>query len=243
MMVVNFLKKARVDAGLTLEEVSERLAARDITLSPGQLSRLERGESDIPAERLRQLAGLYGWSAGELLDGRGPNAPETPPPYEMLPPPDDRPPLAASLLPDPPPQPMLEDDRRRDNPLPVWASAEGGDSGAMLITTGPIDWIPRPRSLEVKNAFAVYLIGDSMSPAYEHGDQLYVHPHRPPQGGNDCLFIRELEDGTLIGLVKRLLRRTADKWRVRQFNPGKDFDLPRDKWPKAWVIVGKMNHA
>lgn len=154
---------------------------------------------------------------------------------------DDRQPLPASAL--PPPQTPLPDDRQRANPLPVWASAEGGEEGAMLITSGPIDYIPRPRSLQVTGAFAVYLVGSSMSPAYEHGDMLYIHPHRPVQGGDDCLFIQQLDDGSLLGLAKRLVRRGTDKWRVRQFNPDKDFDLDRRRWAKAWVIVGKMNRA
>jgi phage repressor protein C with HTH and peptisase S24 domain len=130
--------------------------------------------------------------------------------------------------------------RRQD--LPVWAAVQGGEEGAMLITTSPIDWIARPRELEVRDAFAVFLIGDSMSPRYDHGDQLYVHPHRPPKGGDDCLFIHEVEaEGQFLGLAKTLVRAGADKWRVRQYTPQKEFDLDRRKWTKAWKIVGKMN--
>ena len=36
-------------------------------------------------------------------------------------------------------------------------------------------------------------------------------------------------DGTQQALVKRLLRITPEKWRVRQFNPAKDFDLDRSQ--------------
>jgi phage repressor protein C with HTH and peptisase S24 domain len=126
--------------------------------------------------------------------------------------------------------------------LPVWAAAQGGEEGAMLITTSPIEWIVRPRELvEVIDAFAVFLIGESMSPRYDQGDQLFVHPHRPPRGGDDCLFVQQRDETSYYGLVKTLVRPLADKWRVKQFNPGKEFDLDRRKWTKAWKIIGKMN--
>ena len=40
-------------------------------------------------------------------------------------------------------------------------------------------------------------------------------------------------------LIKRLLRSTPEKWRVRQFNPAKDLDLDRSHWQKIQLIVGK----
>lgn len=124
--------------------------------------------------------------------------------------------------------------------LPVWASAEGGD-GAMILNAEPIDQILRPDGLTARDAFSVYLVGESMSPAYEHGDRLFIDPTRPTRSGADCLFMQAGEDGTYLGLAKRLMRVTSDKWRVRQFNPAKDFDLDRKKWAKVWTIVGKMN--
>lgn len=56
---------------MTLEGASAALARNGVDLSPGQLSRLERGHSDISAQRIEQLARLYGWKPGELLSGRG----------------------------------------------------------------------------------------------------------------------------------------------------------------------------
>lgn len=150
---------------------------------------------------------------------------------------------AGSHPPTPNVQPILPDDRTLQAPLEVWASAEGGEEGAMLITTGPIDYIPRPGGLPARGAFAVYLIGDSMSPAYEHGDQLYINPLIPVRSGVDCLFIHEQEDGTLLALAKRLVRPTADKWRVKQFNPPREFDLDRRKWGRAWMVAGKMSRT
>lgn len=135
------------------------------------------------------------------------------------------------------------EDRAPTRGLEVWASAEGGDEGAMLITTSPIDYIPRPAGLPVRGSFAVYLIGDSMSPAYEHGDQLYINANKPIRAGLDCLFVREMDNGTLMAMAKRLVLSTADKWRVKQFNPAKEFELDRRVWSKAWMVAGKMNRT
>jgi len=123
--------------------------------------------------------------------------------------------------------------------LPVYASAEGG-SGAIIITSEPIDFVRRPEPLlSVRDGYGCYVIGDSMIPAYEQGDLLLVHPGRPVRASDDCVFVRDLGDGSFHALVKRLLRITPEKWRVRQFNPAKDFDLDRSQWQKAQLIVGK----
>jgi SOS-response transcriptional repressor LexA len=124
--------------------------------------------------------------------------------------------------------------------LPVYASAEGGSG--IIITSEPIDFIRRPEPLlSVRDGYACYVIGDSMSPAYEQGDLLLVHPGRPARPGDDCAFIRAQDDGTQEALIRRLLRSTPEKWRVRQFNPAKDLDLDRSHWQKIQLIVGKYS--
>jgi phage repressor protein C with HTH and peptisase S24 domain len=135
-------------------------------------------------------------------------------------------------------------DFRREDMLPVWAAVQGGEEGAMLITTSPVDRIPRPRELlEVVDAFAVFLVGDSMSPRYDHGDQLYVHPHRPPGRGDDCLFVRQVDETSFLGLAKTLVRPSDRRWHVKQYNPAREFDLDRRVWKQAWKIIGKMNRS
>jgi SOS-response transcriptional repressor LexA len=123
--------------------------------------------------------------------------------------------------------------------LPVYASVEGG-GGAIVITNEPIDFVRRPAPLlSVRDGYGCYVIGDSMSPAYEQGDLLLVHPGRPVRPGDDCVFVRDQGDGSQQALVKRLLRSSPEKWRVRQYNPARDFDLDRSQWQKAQLVVGK----
>ena len=124
--------------------------------------------------------------------------------------------------------------------IPVWASAEAGADGAMVLVNDPIDWIRRSERMQgVQKPFAFYVIGSSMSPAIEHGDQVVVNPSLLPAAGKDHVFLQTQEDGTILALVKRLLRVGATAWRVRQFNPPKDFELPKAKWAKALMISEK----
>ena len=124
--------------------------------------------------------------------------------------------------------------------VPVWASAEAGQAGAMVLTSEPIDYIRRSERMQgVRNPFAFYVIGNSMSPAIEHGDQVVVNPAVPVRTGTDCVFIHDDGGGTMLALVKRLLRTGPDAWKVRQFNPPRDFDLPKKKWVRALVITEK----
>jgi transcriptional regulator with XRE-family HTH domain len=60
--MANHLKHYRKRAGLTIERVAEQLG-----LSSAQVSRLERGLSDLSLERLSQFARLYGCSPRDLL--------------------------------------------------------------------------------------------------------------------------------------------------------------------------------
>lgn len=147
----------------------------------------------------------------------------------------------AAVLPGPSPVPvaMRNEPPREGRPdIPVWASAEGGDEGALILMPEPIDYIYRSERMRgVQKPFAFQIIGSSMSPALEHGDQAVVNPALLPRPGVSCVFIQERGDGTFRALVKRLLRSTADHWKVRQFDPERDFDLSKRKWPRAHVIA------
>lgn len=127
-------------------------------------------------------------------------------------------------------------DYRRD--LPVYAAAEGGN-GSMIIQQSAIDFTYRSEISRGADCFAVYVIGESMVPAFAQGEQVIVDPRRPPSPGDDCIFLTEVIAGECKALIKRLIRPASDRWRVRQYNPAKDFDLVRVDWPRALKIVEK----
>jgi phage repressor protein C with HTH and peptisase S24 domain len=125
--------------------------------------------------------------------------------------------------------------------LPIYAAAEGGD-GAMIITFDPIAFTLRPAPLlGVKGGYGMYVVGESMLPAYEAGDTVLVNPHLPPTANRDAVFFHSDGHGQTRATIKRLLKITQTEWRVMQWNPHKEFILDRATWSQCQMIVGKYN--
>ena len=128
--------------------------------------------------------------------------------------------------------------------LPVYASAQGGARGALILDMEPIEYVPRPAPLaHVRGGFAFYVIDDSMEPLYEQGDVVFVHPHKPPQAGNNVVVLSVAADNTMKAMVKRLVKFDDSGWKLRQYNPAKDFTLKRRDWPHCYRVVGKYDRA
>jgi phage repressor protein C with HTH and peptisase S24 domain len=128
--------------------------------------------------------------------------------------------------------------------IPVYASVEGGP-GEMVVSTDPIDWAVRPWYLrEVKDGYAVVVVGESMAPAFEPGDLAIVNPKAPLVRNKVAIFVRSEHDGDFTATIKRFVKQTATTWVVEQFNPPEGaaaiFELPRDTW-KAYRVVGKYD--
>lgn len=125
--------------------------------------------------------------------------------------------------------------------LPVYAAAEGGADGSVIITYDPIEFIDRPSLLlGVRDAYGIYIVGDSMEPAYSRGDLVWINPTKVPRAPADAVIFQEAET-QVTALIKRLVGVTATEWQVKQHNPQKVFKLPRAKWGKCHMVVGKIN--
>ena len=111
--------------------------------------------------------------------------------------------------------------------IPVLGTVECGSDGAFNLNEGgPIDHVRRPPGqMNRKGIYCIYVEGSSMEPAYEPGDLVYVDPHRPPQAGRDVVIqlVAKGRIGEERCFLKRLVRRSGGKWRVKQFNPEKEF--------------------
>lgn len=126
--------------------------------------------------------------------------------------------------------------------LPIYASAQGGSTGMLIDFESPIDWVKRPEPLfNVKKGFGMYVVGDSMEPAYRQGDMILVHPHKPANKGDDVLIVKTNGDGRQEALVKQLVSMDDRAVRVKQWNPAKSFTVPRGEVSGIYVIVGKYN--
>ena len=113
--------------------------------------------------------------------------------------------------------------------LPILGAAKGGERGLFLDNGAFFEMVQRPPTLaDVTEAYAVYMVGDSMEPRYFPGEILYVHPHKPPRRGD--FVIVQLEPADQAGepeyLVKQFQRRNEKELVLHQFNPEKDTAFP-----------------
>lgn len=137
----------------------------------------------------------------------------------------------------PPPEFLGERD------LKVFAAVEGG-AGQMVVSTDPIELVPRPWYMrEVRDGYAVLVVGESMIPTFEPGDMAIVNPRLPPMRGKDVILVGDEQQGEFRASIKRLESWTASHWNLRQFNPPRgekhEFSWAKREWPKALRVVGK----
>lgn len=100
---------------------------------------------------------------------------------------------------------------------------------------------PRPPSLAgVPKAYAVYAKGDSMEERYYAGELVYINPARPVEPGNFVLVqLKPAHDGEPPGAVlKRLVRRSATKVVLEQFNPPKKIEIKTSDIVSMHRVVG-----
>jgi transcriptional regulator with XRE-family HTH domain len=129
--------------------------------------------------------------------------------------------------------------------LAVYAAVEGGP-GDILVSTDPIDRVPRPWFMgTVRDGFAVLVVGESMVPAFRPGDMAIVNPRLPPMRGKDHIFTQEGADGGFRASIKHLRGWTQEEWQLEQYNPPSEdrrvYSLSRLEWGRALRVVGKYD--
>jgi len=222
-------RKAR---NLTQQDLADQIG-RDKSI----VSKLERNVSGITSATLNGIAAALGVTPAALYE---------PPPEGTRPKSADTPHQAGSVA--------IEATRTRADgmvtenlvgdrlDLPVYASAQGGQTG-MVISYEPIDWVKRPEPLfNVKNGFGMYVVGDSMFPAYRQGDMILIHPSKPANPGDDVLVVKK--NGStqeFEALVKTLISTNSKEIRLAQYNPSDEFSIPKDTIQAVYLIVAKYH--
>lgn len=126
--------------------------------------------------------------------------------------------------------------RLRD--LPILGRAQGGSDGNMTLNDTAIDWTFRPADLQgVRDAFAVFVTGDSMVPKYKNQDLAYVHPSKRPV--KDRFVLVETVDHS--GFIKQFIRWDGDTLVLRQFNPAQEILLPRQEVLRLMLVIGSLD--
>ncbi len=116
--------------------------------------------------------------------------------------------------------------------VPVFGTAVGGDDADFEMNGEVIDRVRRPPGLGgARTAFALYVVGHSMSPRYDEGDLIFVHPGRPPVPG--CDVVVELQAVDEFGRHKALLKtyrgKSATRLMLSQLNPPGPVEVPLDQ--------------
>lgn len=198
----------------------------EIGMSAGQLSKVETGGRRVSTDWLAKIAKALDVSLADLVAGDGfPIATNNHSELKDLPKFAPSPYAAVS---------------KRD--LPVRGGVMGGRGGVFLDNGEVLDWVMRPSSLEgVKDAYAVYVFGDSMEPRYFAGEILHVHPNKPVTTGAFVVvqLHPEKPGGELEYLIKRFVRQDAKRVVVEEYCPEKrKFDIPASRVIAIHRVVG-----
>lgn len=215
---------AEIVKALMAKGVRQEALADDLGVTQGTVSRWLSGSEPkgVKLLRLHEIAKSHG-----VVPGASAPSPPAPPPPEPLPPPNAR--IIG-------PVDMLGAGER----IKVLGQAVGGSDGRFLFNGETMAEIFAPSQLwGVRNAYAVYVSGDSMEPRYFAGETVYVNPHMPARQG-DFVVVQVVEDAEELpsGYIKQFVSMTGDKLRLRQFNPAKDMTFDRARVMSVHKIVG-----
>lgn len=125
--------------------------------------------------------------------------------------------------------------------VPIRGRGMGGKLGALILDDSEFlgETGAHPDVVGVTDAFAVYVIGDSMLERFQHGELVYVHPYAPYAAGDDVLIQVQASEGQPIyGYVKRFVSETLKTLKVQQLNPKKILSFPMGTVLKIQKIVG-----
>lgn len=106
----------------------------------------------------------------------------------------------------------------------------GGKEGALIFVGdenfGELEAPPRLHG--VPDAYAVYVIGDSMMDRLKHGEVCFVHPYEPYKRGDDVVIQVQASDGAPVhGWIKRFLSMDDKTLKVQQLHPKKVLSFAR----------------
>lgn len=216
------IAQLRRNQGMTQQAFADALG-----VSRGAVANWERGQG-IKMDNLTLIAERFGVPLDWLANGAG-EAPTPAPPSDAT--------ARGRLQPFKPTiVPGHELVGARD--FPIYGSAQGG-AGSLIITTDPVEYVKRPSILEgVPNAYGMLVTGDLMEPVYEQGDMLLIHPGAPPRRKNDVVLYDHPPGGESEAIVKRLMGWDDNVWRLKQFNPEKEWTEFRVDWPTCHLVVG-----
>ncbi|HLL28530.1 MAG TPA: S24 family peptidase [Xanthobacteraceae bacterium] len=123
--------------------------------------------------------------------------------------------------------------------VPVYGHAVGGKDGQFILNGNKVTDVLAPPSLTgVPDAYAVYVVGDSMTPRYMPGETVFINPHLPVRKGDYVIAQILGDDGEPpAAYVKRFVSMDDKKLRLEQLNPERPFVFDREQVVSVHRIV------
>jgi DNA-binding XRE family transcriptional regulator len=124
--------------------------------------------------------------------------------------------------------------------VPVYGRAKGGEDGLYQFNGEVLGWEMRPPILAgVKEAYAIYVDGESMFPRYKPGETVWINPNIPPSRGADVIVQLHPsdEDDPPHGFIKEFVGWSPNHLRLHQWNPVGEITYPRDRVKSVHPIV------
>jgi phage repressor protein C with HTH and peptisase S24 domain len=99
----------------------------------------------------------------------------------------------------------------------------GGKDGEFILSGNQVSELLAPPNLsQVPDAYAVYVVGDSMEPRYFAGEAVFVNPRLPISRGSFVVAqISQGQEAEPRAYVKRFVSQDAKRLRLEQYNPKK----------------------
>lgn len=133
--------------------------------------------------------------------------------------------------------------------LPVYSYKDGLD-GTLFVSRNLHHTMPRPSLLEnSRDAYAVIVEGEIMTPAYDPGDLILINPNISFRINADVLLFGHVgapdlpDDEFQRCALRRLVGYDQTSWHVLELSPTRQATFPRERWPRLSRVVGKFSKA
>lgn len=223
----------RIRQKLTELDLKPRTASLKVSSDPDLFRKVLRpgGSKNPRADTIRMIAEALKVSEDWLINGEGAEKPEattapSAPARSRRPRQEPRPDVVESPM------------------VPIMGTAAGSivsrNIAGMLIE-GPVGYVECPPALRtVRDAYAIYVSGDSMSPQHLHGELRFVHPHKPASPGDTVIVqTRRTAHDPGQAYIKRLVQRTGTAVRLQQLNPAATIDIPAEHIEKIHRVLSQ----
>ena len=213
------LRSARIAKNLRVKDV-----AAHVGVTPSAISQWEAGTANPGLNKLTKACDLLGVNLSLVAQLRGGDV-DWAAEFEKA-----RLKRAPKEVAPAPEAPQFEDIVGLARDVPVFGNAVAGEDADFHLNGTETDRAIRPPGLaNAKGIFALYVVNDSMYPAWREGALFYVNPNRTPAIGDDVVI--EVEDGPQNepkpAFLKRLKARRGPTIVVEQFNPPKEIEFSR----------------